>query len=164
MKRDGVIILGICVVAVVIGGVFFLMSGGGVSMSPGQEVGAVVLAEGNAVGMDERKNYRLTNQEEYLSTWAMVYGPEAPEPPVVDFATQEVLIAFDGQHPTGGYSVAVTSVVDGAGKREVTITHSMPGENCIVTDAVTSPFQIVAVPTSAREIKRTDIETVVACD
>lgn len=164
MKRDWIIILGVCVAAIVIGGGFFLISSGASSVGPGQEMGKVVLAEGDTAQMTDRKNYRINNQDEYVSIWSLAYGPEATEPPFVDFATQEVLAVFDGQRPTGGYAIEVTNVSDGSGKRNVSITHLLPGENCVVTDALTSPFQIVAVPASSREINRIDIDSVVACN
>ncbi len=121
-----------------------------------------VLEEGTQASPEaERKNYRIRTQEELEELWPMVEEGAAP---TVDFTKSEVLAAFDGTRPSGGYGIRVASIDDMANARRIIIVHTSPGEGCITTDALTSPFTIVVVPKTELAISRVDQENVVECN
>lgn len=159
--KDTLIIGAAILVAIAIGA--WLMFGTPVPGPAGEEpVAFSVLKEGdNASALSERKNYRLKTQQELDELWALVGEGAAP---TVDFSTSEVLAAFDGVHPTGGYSVRFVSVDDIAQSRRVVIAHTAPGDGCMTTEALSSPFTMVVVPKSDLPISRIDQEQKNDCD
>lgn len=164
MKRDVQIILGICVAAIVIGGALFFTDSSALPLSSGG-TSFRVLAEGDtAVSMTERKNYRVSNEEQYETAWRRAYGENGPSRPAINFEREEILAVFDGEHGSGGYDIAVSSVVDTDAARTVTIVHTVPDESCMTTQAITSPFELVVVRTSALPITRIDETVVTPCE
>lgn len=150
--RDALVIFVAIILAIVIGGYLYL--NGGPEFNP-QAIQAPeqpnasfpVLAEGqNAGGVDRRTNYLIVDDGEFVALWSMIYGQSGPAVPTVDFSRNHVIAVFDGSHSSGGYRVEVTDVTDADGKRTVHILREAPGRDCIVTDAITSPFVIVTLP------------------
>jgi hypothetical protein len=164
MHRDSaVIFLGLLVALVAGALLMFSFKEGALAPVMGGS-GLSVIGQGpNAAMMERRENLRVKNADELAALWVMAYGTAGPELPRIDFAREEVLAAFDGTHPSGGYAVAIESVVDEPGKRTVTIRRTSPGENCVTASVTTSPFSIVRVAKSALPITRTEIEEVVEC-
>lgn len=80
--------------------------------------------------------------------------------PKVNFADQTVLGVFAGQKGSGGYSINVVRVEQTNNGVLVKVVETQPGKNCIVTDVISSPYQIVAVPKLKGEVKF-DKQTVV---
>ncbi len=164
MNKDTGIILGVCVLVFLVGGILYLGSGRSTETPGGtEEVSFSVLSAGAAAAdMREKKNYRIVDEAQLAMIWALAHGDEAP--PVVDFTSNEVLAVFDGEHTTGGYEISVERILDQEDVREVRIVHAAPDASCVVTQAVTSPFQIVIVPKTDRDIDREDLSATVACE
>lgn len=164
--KDTLIIGAAILVAIAVGA--WLMFGGTVpeagpeaSATEGPVAFKVLEAGDNASALEERTNYRIKTQDELNQLWTMIGEGDAP---TVDFGANEVLAAFDGLHSTGGYSIRIASVEDIGNARRVIIVHTAPGEACITTDALTSPFTMVTVPKSALPISRVDQEEVQECE
>ena len=69
----------------------------------------------------------------------------APAVPAVDFATEFVVVAALGEHPTGGYMIEVAGALADAGGVLVGIRATAPGKGCPVTLAFTQPLDIVKI-------------------
>lgn len=164
MKRDAVIIGAVCVVAIVFAVWFFLTEQPRTVVVEPKAVSIEVITTGTNARITEAKNYRIKNAEELREVWYRALGPEAPAVPVIDFSTHHVLAVFAGEKPTGGYDVGVQSVVDTETAREVFVVRVEPGESCMNTQALTSPYQFVAVPKSELPIVRTDMQVVSSCE
>jgi hypothetical protein len=122
-----------------------------------------VISQGNnALSVTERVNYRIQNTADFAQLWTMVV-PDQEAPPEVDFSKNEVLAVFDGTHPSGGYSVAVTSVTDSNGTRTVHVQRTTPGSTCAVTEAITSPYQILVVPKTTLALAHDDVAVTKEC-
>lgn len=163
MRRNGgLILIGLLLAIILVGLVLSetTSENGGV----GQPVSFTVISEGSDSGtITERKNYRLHSTEEFSALWLMVYGTSSAVP-VVDFTKEEVLAIFDGTRPTGGYSISVDSITDKTAlRRRISIRHSLPGDACVTTQAVTSPFQIIRVSKSTAVLAREDFEETQEC-
>lgn len=166
--RDVLIVAGICVLALVAGAIFFL-NGGDVLPAAGGDgpVAYTVIAEGDtATHIDSRVNYRIKNNSELSELWFLIYGGSQPNMPSVDFDKHEVLAVFDGSHSTGGYDVAVRSIVDAGLTRSITIEHTEPGADCVVSQAITSPFVLVSVSKmpETHTLDREDVQIVKSCE
>ncbi len=172
------IVLGICLAAIVVGAGLYFYGPSELRETPalnGTEASALgadqavpvsftVLAEGtNASGVSERKNYAVYTQEDFVRLWTMAYGTDGEAMPAIDFDSQYVIGVFAGEKPSGGHTIDVASITDASSIRTVSMALTRPGEGCMVSQALTSPFQLIMVPVSDRELARTETEVVAAC-
>jgi len=63
----------------------------------------------------------------------------------IDFDTGVVLLADMGQRLSGGYSISVTQVTEDENKVTAEVRLVEPGLGCILTQAVTNPYQFVFI-------------------
>jgi hypothetical protein len=72
-------------------------------------------------------------------------------PASVDFSAGDVVIFYsDGVKPTGGYAASIVSVVQIGRALSVATLLTSPGEGCITTDALTTPYALVKVTPRGR--------------
>lgn len=178
--RHGHHILGVLIAALLVGAGLYLylpqqpQRPGAVAYEPTLESPApagprtvafrVIDSGTHASGVSARKNYAAYSQESFLKLWDMAHGTDNTVPPLIDFSKEYVIGVFAGEKPTGGYSIAVSSVTDEGDTRTVAITISKPGEGCMTTQAFTSPYQIVVVPRSTAILARSDSEITTPCE
>lgn len=117
----------------------------------------------HAAGVSVQTNYAASSEEDFAKLWKMSHGTDGKTLPEIDFSKEYVMGVFAGQKPSGGYSVAVASVTDAGNTRTVAITLTSPGEGCMVTESLTNPYQIIAVPLSDASLAHTDTEVSTPC-
>lgn len=174
--RNMLIILAVIVAAILVGaGLYFYgpdtlrqTPGAGeataIGADPSVDVPFTVLAQGEDSQVGERKNYAAYTEEDFARLWTLAYGEEgAPAMPAVDFEQEYVIGVFAGQKPSGGHDITVERVTDGNTLRTVAIRLVRPGAGCLTTQALTSPFEIIAVPLSDRELARIDKDVEGSC-
>lgn len=103
-----------------------LTSGGNAAVSPG-----------------EQQIEFASDAETYRRLWSQLVG--TGEPPEVDFTRESVVFLLAGQRSTGGYSVEPRAArVEG--QTLVVDAHvRTPGTDAMVTQALTSPYAVIAV-------------------
>ncbi len=169
------IVLGACIAAILVGAGLFYFGPEEFREIPAaeQEHAAVAsaadvpmtpLAAGSsAVDAPERKNIAVYSEEGLSQVWAMAYGTDAPALPAVDFSKQYIIAVFAGTRPTGGYGISVSGIKEGDGVRTVAISVASPAEGCMVSQALTSPFELVAVPASNATLQSVEADTSIGC-
>jgi len=71
----------------------------------------------------------------------------------LDFGEYDLVIVALGEQPTGGYAVNIESIQLVGGELAVTGKASAPGEDDVVTQALTYPYSAVSIPnTEADEV------------
>ena len=131
-----------------------------VSNGPGTPVAFTEIAKGDQSKVMTRDNYLVTTPEQMAKLWSLV-AVEGPAP-TVDFSKNDVIAVFAGKEPSAGYTIHVTRVTDGA-ERMVTVELATPGPSCSAARTVTTPFQILLLPKTARTLTHTDIATTTSC-
>lgn len=116
----------------------------------------------HAVDGDQQANYAAYNTEGFLKLWKYAYGATKLMPEI-DFSKEYVIGVFAGKRLTGGYVVTVSSITDNGRVRNVTVRLTKPGEGCAVTEALSAPFQIVAVPLNTTTLTHSNVEVAEAC-
>jgi PrcB C-terminal len=106
---------------------------------------------GSYDGMTTRQRLVVRDAATWTNVWQQSTGtsqyiPPVPPVPPVDFASQVILIAAMGTKGSGGYSIAIDDVRVVDGNTRITVTERSPGNNCLVTMALTAPVAVVAVP------------------
>ncbi len=89
----------------------------------------------------------VKSADEYRSAWQEHVG--TGEPPQADFATESVVILLAGLKRSGGYSVEPRGVsVDGR-TLVVDAVVNRPPPGSMTTQALTSPYAVIAVDTKS---------------
>jgi len=107
----------------------------------------------------QKQSKVIVNQKDYDNE-LLVYTSATPES--IDFLTGKVLLVDMGQRNTGGYSIKVTSVDVSENHVVAHVNLIQPGQNCLVTDALTNPYQFVFIPTR-KEVLITERMTLEEC-
>ena len=78
--------------------------------------------------------------------WKMLTNQRAGAPsPPVDFTRTTVIGVFLGTRPTGGFSVEITGIDKQGNELTVTWRERKPGRDDMVTQILTSPYQLVTI-------------------
>jgi len=91
---------------------------------------------------------------ELAALWAAHGGAGAP--PSVDFQTEIVVALFMGSQPTGGYGISIERLEQRGAALDLSVLRSSPAPGAIVTQALTAPFQFVAVERKTTQQLRVD--------
>lgn len=169
--RDTLILIGLALVAVVIGMFIYLANHGnlalqtsassGLATAPGTPVQISTLAAGSHSSVTTRTNFIITSEDQLRELWKMTDA--AGGVPVVDFGTESVIAVFAGTQTTAGYSIAISSVADTQTKRSVTISLTKPGGSCVVAEVITNPYEIVEVPATTLSLAHSDVTQTASC-
>lgn len=167
--RDKTIIIGVAVLAIVIGVLIFLSGSGATTNSdlitpePNNPDTAVAvsftkLAQGAKSSIAIRANYIITSSSELGELWTMIDAKG--NPPEVDFSKQAVLAVFAGEEPTS--SIAIAKIED-TNARLVSITLTKPEGACATKASATSPYELAVVSATSLPLTHADILTTTKC-
>lgn len=167
MTRDVRMLGSAIVVAIVIGVGVFYFSGPPVSSSsvtntlpPAVPVPFTEIKHGTQSKVTERVNYLITSSDELKSLWKMINATGTP--PTLDFNKQALLAIFAGQQLVAGSNIAISKIEDAA-DRLVSITIARPEGTC-AKKVTTTPYQLIAVPTTTLPLVHKDVVTTVSCN
>lgn len=162
MRRDVLILAGVAIIAIAIG--IFVFSSGRFSNNALVASATVVpfteIVRGSQSEVQRRVNYLITSASQFEELWKMVSATGTP--PNIDFKTHVVIAVFAGQRPTAGYAITVAKIED-TNTRMVSIALAEPADDCVVAQAVTTPYEIVAMPTTPLQFAHKDTVTTVNC-
>ena len=120
------------------------------------EMAFKTISHGQYSGFSEAKNYAITNTNDWQSLWNKVYGNVLSKPPLpeVDFNKSMVIAVSLGSKPTGGYDIKITGVKEreAEGLIAISVEESSPGKDCIVSQALTSPYHIIETEKTDKEV------------
>lgn len=145
------------------GGVQTPGGGTGTTTRPGLVTFRVLDTGTNASSIASRRNMTARTQAELRELWTAAKGTDST-PPTINFSREYVIAVFAGQKSSGGHGVEVASVVDTSTARTVSVRIVKPGDGCIVTQALTNPYQIIVVPLSSAPIVYEDAQVIRTCD
>jgi len=103
--------------------------------------------EGGGNLLMKRGNYIINSSEE----WNRIFGNSGIDPDI-DFNEKTVIAIVMGQKTSGGYSVTLKQLEVEEGEIKFMVEEAVPGENCLVTQALTNPYQIVAIGKTQKSI------------
>lgn len=98
----------------------------------------------------------LRDEEAYAAFWERLHTGRKPVPdrPEVDFERRIVIAIVLGKRPTGGYSVEIDDVWTSEDEEQIQVqfTEAVPGEGCVVTQALTSPYVLATVEAQDEDV------------
>lgn len=112
------------------------------------------IAAGSSSGISRAGQFAIRDKAAWTKLWAQhtSYIKPAPDLPPVDFSRQMILAAFAGNKSSGGHTISIEQVVQTAKELKVRVAESSPPSGAMTTQAITQPYDIVAVPLSASPV------------
>jgi uncharacterized protein (DUF885 family) len=86
----------------------------------------------------------ITDEAAWRRAWETVGGGRPL--PDVSFDTRAVVVAYQGQKPTGGYSIEMTGIKRVGTVLAVSVGERRPASGDVTTEVLTSPFVAVSIP------------------
>ncbi|HEX8097717.1 MAG TPA: DUF885 family protein, partial [Pyrinomonadaceae bacterium] len=104
-----------------------------------------VLATGTTSEYEGQRNVELvTDEDGWRRAWRAIGGERRL--PEVNFNTRAVIVVYQGQKPTGGYSIAVEEIRRDGVNLTVRVKEQAPKPGEMSAQVITSPFVAVEVP------------------
>ena len=97
---------------------------------------------------------------EFNAVWQLAAGTQIPAPaaPSVDFTKQKVVTVFMGQKPTGGYGLRLVSSNLRRDGLRLLLEASAPAAGLVQSQVITSPYLMLTVDASVKEVEVEVIE------
>ena len=177
--RNTLFVLALCIVAILLGLFLFFYNPKDLTGQKGGDQSAQVATAsltatpvafvvletgGNAQDAEERKNIAARDQESFDRLWKMAHGAQEIAAPEIDFSKEYVVGVFAGRKPSGGHAIAVTDIQDLGDERTITVALTVPGSGCVVTDMLTTPYQLIRVPVSMHYLRAVDATVTTPCE
>ena len=145
MKQKYFLILGVIVVFGLI-----LISG----CTQQKQINFETISKGYYSGHNEKKDYVINSQNEWVKLWNKTMSNQIPLPevPPVDFSKNTIIAVYQGSHSTGGYSIEITRIIEEDDQVIVYVKESSPSPGAEVTQAFTQPYHIVKTQKITKEI------------
>jgi hypothetical protein len=86
----------------------------------------------------------ITDEAGWRRAWGVIGGGRPL--PDVSFDTRAVVIAYQGQQRTGGYSVEITGIKRAGTVLAVSVSERRPASGDVTAQVITSPFVAVSIP------------------
>jgi hypothetical protein len=100
-------------------------------------------------GLDDPLRVMIRDRKAWREMWERIHrrGPSPePELPEINFSKEMLVVVALGSRPTGGYAIFIEGVYERDGRLEVKVSSQSAGKNCMVTQSVTQPIDIVRIP------------------
>lgn len=113
-----------------------------------KKVEFTTISQGANSGHNEKKDYVITNEDEWKKLWAQVHANVEPKPelPKVDFEKETVLAVFKGQQTSGGHSISITDVMKKGDVCSTQVKEVSPDPGGMMSMGFSQPYHIVKVP------------------
>lgn len=108
----------------------------------------------------QKQSKVIVTQADYDEELRVYTGSASSED--INFSAGKILLVDMGERSTGGFSIEVTSVEVNENNVMANVNLTKPGQNCLVTTALTNPYQFIFIPT-LKEVLITERITVEVC-
>ena len=118
----------------------------------------------NTSGYAEPAEVVIRDRAGLDAAWSTLFqGIPGNPPPAVDFAREMVILIALGERRSGGFTVRVDELVAQAGGVVVRYAASSPGRECMSTQMLTSPVEVVRSPRAAGAVRFERRDVVAEC-
>ncbi|MDO8508968.1 MAG: protease complex subunit PrcB family protein [Nanoarchaeota archaeon] len=126
------------------------------------ELSFKVLLEGTQNSLSQKQTRIAKSTTDWTKLWGEMF-PEQILPSSPNFQEETIIALFLGEKPTGGYSIKVEKMINHLFYIEAIVKESTPGENCLLTQALTQPYTLVSIPKTNKQIIVTTVSENYAC-
>ncbi|MGB7220765.1 MAG: protease complex subunit PrcB family protein [Vicinamibacterales bacterium] len=112
---------------------------------------ARTIERGQMSFIDAPRQVTARTAAEWSAAWRAHAGDR--QPPAVDFSKEMVVGVFLGSRRTSGYAVEIVRTREENGALIVQYVETQPAPRAITAQVITMPYQLVAVPQRAGEVR-----------
>jgi hypothetical protein len=107
----------------------------------------------------------IRDRAAWLVAWTALHAGQdsIPPLPVVEFDRELIVLAALGAKPTGGHEIVIASAVEQDGAVVIQLSATAPGQDCMTTQAITTPADVARIPRVAATIGFDLVTTVKPC-
>ena len=87
----------------------------------------------------------IVNENDWRRAWAIIGGGGRPQPEI-NFSSRACVVVYQGQRPTGGYSIEIDEIRRDGTVLAVNVRERRPAFGDVTTQVITSPFVAVSIP------------------
>ena len=126
----------------------------------------IELRAGHNSGFIQAVNKVITTQEELTEVWTVLFANymKKENAPEIDFEHNIVVLVAAGEKNSGGFSIAVTRALATSSNVQLTVVSTSPGKNCVLTEAITYPFQLIQLQKTGQDVVFNASEKVIDCE
>jgi len=130
--------------------VIAVFAAGCVSDRGGNSLPVRRVEKGSQSGIVEPREVVIRDEAGWRRLWGEHQPPGQPARslPGVDFGKEMVIFVALGQRFSGGFTIEIEKVETSRGRLTIFVRRKGPPPGALVTQALTAPFEIVAVPRS----------------
>ncbi|MBS3092847.1 protease complex subunit PrcB family protein [Candidatus Pacearchaeota archaeon] len=132
-------------------------------INKGKEVHFTEIKKGITNDITQKQTRIIKSSESWSDLWTEMFPTEMIAS-AINFNESMVVAVFQGQKSTGGYDIKINKIVETSNKLLVYITETPPGKNCIVTQALTQPYNIIQLKHSEKPIEFIFEQKINECD
>ena len=112
-------------------------------------------SETGSYDFTERTLVIASDEASFTELWEKLHSSQTPTPgqPNVNFEESIVVGAMMGIQLSGGFSIEVVEAAVDPDHLWIRTEETEPGEDCAVTDVITSPYHLVKIPRAPAENK-----------
>ena len=100
------------------------------------------IGQWSRTGVGESRRLVIRDANAWANFWAELGVGDRPN---IDFTRDVAIAVASGQRPSGGYEIAVDRVRQQKGELIVEVVETSPGPNCMSTQSLTQPADVVVV-------------------
>ena len=117
------------------------------------------------IGSNKKANYIVKDKKGWKKLWEDLYPDKTQRPalPDIDFTKDIILATLSGEKSTGGYITEFSKIVELEDRIEASIVETIPGQGCNVTQAFTSPYHIIKMSKTDKEIEFLTEQEITIC-
>ena len=105
-------------------------------------------------GISDQQRIVVRDSATWANLWPRIVGSHSPRPPVpvVDFATEMLLVVSMGTRSSGGYIIAIDSVSMASDTLRALVREQSPGPRCGTTAALSAPVALARIDRSEQPV------------
>ena len=121
---------------------------------PESEITFKEISKGLYSGVEESKQIIINDPESFRKLWEEVFSIYQPtsDLPEIDFEKNTLIGVFMGSTSTGGYSVEINKIAEGAKQITIRLKYTSPAPDDFVTMALSQPYHLVIIPKTTKEV------------
>lgn len=154
-------VIGIAIALIIIGALIVFVMQNNTEIN-NKEISFKTIQKGFNNDINERQTRVIRTAGEWSDLWTEMFPTEMIAS-AIDFDNKILIAAFQGEKPTGGYSIEIVKIEEKDNKIIVNVVENEPGSNCITTQAFTSPYHIVELDKTSKLVEFSYSKEVVEC-
>lgn len=123
------------------------------------------ITKGKNSGFENPTTKVIVTQQELEIIWKQAWSrfSDVPQLPTIDFSKNQVVLIALGAKNNGGYSLEIEKITES--KKEFTVNYfeTKAGENCMTTQAIVFPFELIEIEKTAKKVVFNSSEKIVDC-